>query len=467
MPMSLQKPKDGCSRRQFLFRGAGVVSTLLAGVSFRGGSASALSSFVHPAWLKEAQSIVDGIKPPTFPWREHRLVPQEGDSKTVVQSAIDECNRWGGGKVILTAGTWFFKGPLRLTSNVHLHLEKGANVRFSGNSKDYLPTVPTRWEGSELLGYSPFIYAYHATNVAITGEGTLSVDPAGDVASWRILQNEAQKKLRALGSVAAPLAEREFGEGDFLRQSFIQFFGCCNVLVEGVRIGEMPFWGVHLVYSHFVTIRGISVDSMQVNNDGVDVDSSTDVLIEGCTFNTGDDCVAVKSGRDLDGRRIGAPSERIVVRDCVMTKGGSAGIAIGSEMSGGVRKVYVLRCSMGEVDTVVNVKSNLDRGGVVEHLRVWNVRAERSEKVIQITTSYHGYIGGNNPPVFRDIEIDDVRCSVATTGIAIRGVAQSPIERVVLRNVEVPTCKTPSAIQEAKNLFFSNVKINGAPVNGI
>lgn len=464
MSISEDKPKVGWSRRHLIFGGAGVVTSLLAGISLKGGRAFALSSLAHPSWMKEAQAIVDGIKPPTFPWREQRLVPQEGDSRRVVQDAIDECNRWGGGKVVLTGGPWFLKGPLRLTSNVHLHLEKGASVRFSGNSKDYLPTVPTRWEGTELLGYSPFIYAYHATNIAITGEGTLSVDPAGDVDSWRVLQNEAQKRLRALGSIAAPLTEREFGEGDFLRQSFIQFFGCCNVLVEGIRIGAMPFWGVHLVYSHFVTIRHILVDSMQVNNDGVDVDSSTDVLIEGCTFKTGDDCIAVKSGRDLDGRRIGAPSERIVVRDCVMTKGSSAGIAIGSEMSGGVRKVYVLRCTMGEVDTVINVKSNLDRGGVVEHLRVWNVRAERSEKVIQITTSYHGYMGGNNPPVFRDIEIDDVHCGVATTGIAIRGVAQSPIERVALRDVVVPSCKTPYSLQEAKDLTFTNVRINGALV---
>jgi polygalacturonase len=340
-------------------------------------------------------------------------------------------------------------------------LERGAEVIFSGEPNDYLPTVVTRWEGTELLGYSPNIYAYHAVGVAVTGEGTISVDMSGDVKNWRRYQTEAQKKLRAQGASGAPLYERDFGEGNFLRQSCIQFFGCHNVLVEGVRIKDIPFWGVHLVFTHHATVRKVSVDSTLVNNDGVDVDSSTHVLIEQCVFNTGDDSIAIKAGRDLDGRRVGAPSEAVVIRDCDMHRSRSSGIAIGSEMSGGVRDVYVIRCRMGEVDTVFNIKSNLDRGGTVERIRVWNIQSKACDRIVAISTSYHGYTGGNFPPTIQDLALDDIRSESAHTGIVIRGVATSPVKQVRLSSIHGIRVKTPTQIQYAEDLSFDAVVMNG------
>lgn len=449
------------SRRSFLSGGLGLAACGAFGAS---RVARAATRVGPPEWLAEARAIESALRLPSIVHRERRLGPLEGDARPVIQGAIEDLSRLGGGRVALASGAWRIDGPLRLLSGVELHLERGAEVVFSGDPKRYLPAVVTRWEGTELFGYSPYIYAYHATNIAITGEGTLSVDMSGDVRSWRREQEAAQRKLRQQGGAGEPLHRRVFEEGAFLRPSFVQFFGCYSARIEGVSIRSVPFWCVHLVYSHHVVVRGVTVESREVNNDGVDIDSSTNVLVEGCRFRTGDDCVAIKSGRDLDGRGIGAPSERVVIRDCVMERSRSAGIAIGSEMSGGIRQVYILRCRMGTVDTVLNVKSNLDRGGVVERIRLWNVSAERSEQVAQITTAYHGYAGGQHPPLFRDISIDDLRCDRAESGVVIRGVRASPVEQVTLRDVVIGSVKKPRSIEHATGLTWDGVVMNGQPI---
>ncbi len=447
------------SRRSFLAAVGGVASASIVYSKIAG----AITRFAPPRWLGEAHAIASDVTVPTFPNLVRRLTPCSENCRAQIQDAIDEIAAKGGGTVSVTSGEWRIQGPLRLVSHVNLHLERGAILLFSGDPKDYLPPVVTRWEGTELFGFSPYIYAYHAIYVAVTGEGTISVDMSGPVNEWRVEQTEAQKRLRAQGSEGAPLHERVYGEGLFLRQSCIQFFGCHNVLVEGVKIKDIPFWGVHLVYTHHATIRKISVDSMLVNNDGVDVDSSTHILIEQCVFNTGDDSIAIKAGRDRDGRRIGAPSEAVVVRDCVMNKSRSSGIAVGSEMSGGVRDVYVIRCRMGEVDTVFNIKSNLDRGGAIERIRAWNIHSTGCDRIVAISTSYHGYSGGNFPPIIQDIELDDIRSERAEAGIVIKGVEASPIKRVRLSSIHGVRVKVPMQIQYAKDLVFDGVVINGTP----
>lgn len=456
-----KKARIDFSRRDFLRGGVTTVAAALGASLVQPRGARAITRFAPPKWLRDAHAIARSISIPTFPGRSTHVTPVGDNCRETIQRAIDELNAKGGGTVSVPKGQWRVKGPLRLTSHINLHLERGAELIFSGEQKDYLPTVVTRWEGTELLGFSPYIYAYHAFDIAITGEGTISVDMSGDVQDWRTQQTEAQKRLRGQGAAGAPLAERVYGEGAFLRQSCIQFFGCYNVLVEGVRIKDIPFWGVHLVYSHHVTVRRISVDSVLVNNDGVDVDSSTHVLIEQCVFNTGDDSIAIKAGRDLDGRRIGASSEAVVIRDCVMNRSRSSGIAIGSEMSGGVRDIYVIRCRMGHVDTVVNIKSNLDRGGVVERIRAWNIQCASCDRIVAISTSYHGYMGGDFPPTIQDIELDDIRTDNAETGVVIRGVPASPVRQVRLSSIHCARVKTPTQIQHAENLSLEAVVMNG------
>jgi hypothetical protein len=219
------------------------------------------------------------------------------------------------------------------------------------------------------------------------------------------------------------------------------------------------------VFSHCATIRNISVKSSEVNSDGIDIDSSTHVLVEQCILDNGDDSIAIKSGRDRDGRTAGAPSEDIVIRDCTITRSESSGIAVGSEMSGGVRRVYVIRCTMGDVHAVVTIKSNLDRGGVVEHLRMWKISASRCSRLVQVTTSYHGYAGGNYPPIFRDIELDDLRAASANKGISLLGSARAPITGVALKALVVTEVVNPLVVEHARDVSLSNVVMNGLPVN--
>jgi polygalacturonase len=397
------------SRRTFL-KGA----LLLGGAAFWTRSLARADSVVKmirpPHWFAEAHKVVSSIKSPRIPDRDRLLDPVSGDARKEIQDQIDDLSQQGGGRLSLAAGQWRSDGPINLRSHVELRLERGCHLEFSGDRKHYLPLVRTRWEGTDLYGYSPCIYAYQVSDVALTGEGSLSWSRDGDIDSWRLEQTEAQKKLRAMGASGVPLETRVFGKGSFLRPSFIQFFESERVLLAGISVGTTPFWAVHLLYSSDVIVRGIKITSDRVNNDGVDVDSSKRVLIENSTFHTGDDCIAIKSGRDLDGRMVAKPSEDIVIRDCEMPYGGSAGVAIGSEMSGGVRRVYIFRCNMGRVGIAVNIKSNLDRGGFVEHVRVWGVRARECKQPSQVTTSYHGYMGGKFPPRIEDIELGELEC---------------------------------------------------------
>ncbi len=456
-PYSLLRGDDSISRRSVL---VGALSALAATVA-RPRGACAVSMIVPPSWLREAHAIIRGIQAPRIPNRVVSVEPIVGDARPLIQSHIDEISRQGGGRVVLQAGPWRLDGPIRLRSRVELHLDHGAALVFSGDRRHYLPVVHTRWEGTELYGYSPCIYAYRVHDVAVTGLGTCTVDPNGDMKNWRREQANAQKRLRSMGATGVPLAQRVFAEDSFLRPSFMQFFGCERVLVEGVSIGSIPFWGVHVVHSVHCTVRGISVNSDKVNNDGVDVDSSRKVVVENCSFNTGDDCIAIKSGRDLDGRSIGGVSEDIVIRDCRMRYSKSSGVAIGSEMSGGVRGVFILRCEMGKVDTAITIKANFDRGGFVERIRGWNLRIRECGNVLHVTTAYHGYMGGNFPPRFEDIVVEDVRCAKADRAIVVRGSRESLVQGIALQGFHVEEAGTASAIVHATNVSCKDVVIAG------
>lgn len=458
-------PSLAISRRSLLRGALGGVCGLLARVAPRGGMPIvSVAMVVPPPWIQKAYDCIRTTQLPNIRRMSVRLVPEERDARERIQAAIDDLAIKGGGRLSLALGTWQIEGPLTLRSGIELYLEEGAHLVFSGDRAKYLPAVLTRWEGTDLYGYSPCIYALEARDVAITGRGTLEMSRRGDIESWRFDQTEAQRKLRMMGATGVPLNERVFAPTGFLRPSFIQFLKCERVLVEGIRVGAVPFWGVHLVYTRHATVRGITVESDRVNNDGVDIDSSSRVVVENCIFRTGDDCIAIKSGRDHDGRIIGIPSEDVVIRDCRMERGGSAGVAIGSEMSGGVRRVYIFRCEMGRVQTVLNIKSNLDRGGYVENIRLWNVSAREASRVVQITTSYHGYMGGNFPPRFEDIEINDLRCGSAKEGISLRGVAASPVRRVSIKHVTVPKVTIPTLIMHVEGLTSDDVYMNGVLV---
>lgn len=449
------------------------MNTLSEGIKFSLYAAAAVLLFplLSPAdpW-DEAGRIVAGILEPEF--QQHSVNVREqgavGDGShndlPALQQAINACSAAGGGTVNVSAGVYWLEGSLRLRSGVNLHLEEGSTLRFSAHPPDFLPAVFTRWEGTEMLGYSPFIYARGCTDLAITGKGTIDGNAGETFGQWRDLQKTDQNTLRTMGDDAVPLAERVFGEGHWLRPSFIQFIDCSRILIEGVRIINSPFWIIHPVYSSHITIRDVDIESMQLNNDGVDIDSSTDVLIENSTFRTGDDAVVVKSGRDGEGRRIGKPSENIVIRNNTLLKVHN-GFAIGSEMSGSVRNVFIENNKIERGRNLIYFKSNLDRGGVVENVHVRNIEVgQASHNLIRFQTDYHSFRGGNHPPTFRNFRIETVFCREAATGIRVEGHTEAPISDVAIRDVIIETAKTPLVIHEHDEVELVDVMMNGKTV---
>jgi polygalacturonase len=335
-------------------------------------------------WKTEYPKILSRIKPPKFPKRDF-LITKFGaktggafDNREAINKAIDACSKAGGGRVVIPAGE-FLTGAIRLKSNVNLHVSKGATLKFSMDPNAYLPIVHTRWEGMELMHLSPFIYAYEQANIAITGEGTL--DGQGKSFFWKwhgnpnyggdpkvLSQRPARARLYEMMDKNVPLAERVFGIGHYLRPQFIQPYKCKNVLIEGVKIVDSPMWEVHPVLCENVTIRNLHIATHGPNNDGCDPESCKDVLIDNCFFDTGDDCIAIKSGRNNDGRRINVPTENIIVRNCTM-KDGHGGVTVGSEISGGVRNLFAHDCKMDSpnLDHALRVKNNASRGGLLEN----------------------------------------------------------------------------------------------------
>src|ERR1035437_7037934 len=258
------------------------------------------------------------------------------DASEAIAKAIDACTKDGGGRVLVPRGD-FLTGPVHLKSHVNLHLDEGSTLLFSNDPKRYLPVVYTRFEGTECMNFSPLIYAFEQTGIAVTGTGMLD-GQADETHWWDWKSRGSSEKLVAMGEKDVPVAQRVFGEGEFLRPNFFQPYRCTNVLIEGVSIRNSPMWELNPVLCENVTVRGVKIDSHGPNNDGCDPECCKNVLIEQCVFSTGDDCIAIKSGRNRDGRRVNRPSENIIVRDCSM-KDGHGGVSLGSECSGGIRNI--------------------------------------------------------------------------------------------------------------------------------
>ncbi|HYE58233.1 MAG TPA: glycoside hydrolase family 28 protein, partial [Rhodothermales bacterium] len=453
------------NRRAFLAR----TGTAALGVAASGCAGARLVRGSPDPW-RGRDAVLARIRPPAFPDRTYRISDfgargdGRSDAREATLRAIARCNADGGGRVAVPAGTWWMGGPLHLKSNVELHLEAGAVVRFTPDPARYLPPVLTRWEGTEVFAPSPFVYAYAAENVALTGPGTFDGNAAETFWPWRDRQRDDQQALRRMGADGVPVYERVFGEGHVLRPSFVQFFGCRNVLIDGPTFETSPFWVLHPVFSSNVTVRNVRVHSLNLNNDGVDVDSCTDVLIERCVFETGDDAVALKSGRDRDGWRVGRPTENVVVRDCLMRPRVNA-LTIGSEMSGGVRNVYVEHLRVeGEADSALYFKANLDRGGIVEDVFVRDVEVESARTLLHFTTDYAGYRGGQAPPTFRRFEVSDVTCARAGTALVALGIEAAPIEDVRLRRITVRQANETMRLRHVRGVDAEDVTVNGAPL---
>lgn len=416
------------------------------------------------------EEIVSSIELPGIPDREFDIVDfgaTEGggeDARPAILAAIQEASTQGGGRVVVPAGRWLSNGPVVLQSKIELHLAEGARLLFGTQAEYYLPAVLTRWEGTEVYAYSPLIYARDVHDVAITGPGTIDGNARSEFFAWHPMEKKDQLALRKMGAEGVPVSERQFGEGHYLRPSLIQFFEAERVLLSGYTAENSPFWVNHLVYTSHATVRGVQVNSHHANNDGIDVDSSRYVLIESNHFRTGDDSVVVKSGRDLDGRTIARPSEYVVVRNNDM--GGEDGIALGSEMSGDIREVYFTDNVLRTGTAAIRFKSNLDRGGVVEKIRVRNMQVESFEQLFWFQLNYPGELGGHFPSLYHDIVFENITVVKAQTVLEVHAPEGYPLRDVTFRNVEIQTADKSFVLENAHNLVFDNLRINGERVDG-
>lgn len=432
-------------------------------------------------WSRYAK-IAAAITPPRFPNRIFLVTNfgATGDGQTdctgALQHAIAACHESGGGRVLVPSGTWL-TGPLVLESNVELHIAKGATLSFDTNPARYLPPVLTRWEGVELMGYAPCIYAFGAQNIAVTGEGTL--DGNADNTHWwpwcsapkfgwqegHPNQMHDRRRLFEMAEANIPVTDRVFAEGNTLRPVFFQPYRCKNVLIEGVTLRRTPFWQIHPVLCTNVTVRGVTMNSYGPNNDGCDPESCDHVLIENCIFDTGDDCIAIKSGRNADGRRLGVPSQNIIVRNCLF-KNGHGGVTIGSEISGGVRNIFVENCRMMSADlgSAIRIKSNALRGGILEHIHVRDITIDRlTHAALTIDLNYEEGANGPFKPIVRDVSLERVTSSQSDYGIDLQGLPQSEVADIVLKNCDFKNVASGNIVRNVRHLQLENVAVNGIP----
>jgi polygalacturonase len=264
-----------------------------------------------------------------------------------------------------------------------------------------------------------------------------------------------------------PVAERVFGEGSFLRPNFIQPYRCRNVMIQGVTIVNSPMWEINPVLSTNVIVRGVKINSHGPNNDGCDPEACRDVLIEQCTFDTGDDCIALKSGRNDDGRRVGVPIENVIIRDCTM-KDGHGGVTVGSEISGGARNIFAERCRMDSpnLNIALRFKNNSVRGGVIEHVYMRDVTiGQVSQAIVSVDFLYEEGDAGKFTPIVRDIEVRNVTSQKSRNALSLRGYARSPVTNVRLKDCKFDSVAQPDVLENVKDIAFSNVTVNGKITN--
>lgn len=416
------------------------------------------------AW-KEVPEILARIIPPQFPARDFDITKYGAvaDGKTdctaAIARAIAACVAAGGGHVWVPPGE-FLTGPIHLRSKVDLHLVATNSVlKFITDPNAYLPAVFTRFEGIECYNYSSLIFAFEQQNVAITGPGTL--DGQADDSNWLAwkarkgvtqgTQAAARARLSQMNNDNVPVDQRRFGAGDFLRPNFIQLQRCRNVLIEGVKIRRSPMWEIHPLLSTNVTVRGVDIFSHGANNDGCDPESCRDVLIEKCLFDTGDDCIAIKSGRNNDGRRVGVPSVNLVVLDCTM-RDGHAGTAIGSEISGSCSNVFVENCEMSSPNLMcaLRLKSNAVRGGVLQNIFMRNVNVGLvKDSVLQIDFLYEEGANGSFKPVAHNVVMDNITVAQTPRVLNVRGFPAADISGVRIYDSTFKQIHRPDVVENA------------------
>lgn len=382
------------------------------------------------------------------------------DCKPAFDRAMRVATRRGGAHIVVPKGTYLLQGPIHLVSNVCIDLQEGAVLRFSATPADYLPVVKTSWEGTFVYNYSPFIYGYGLHDVSIIGKGTIDGNAAETFATWRARQKEDMQLSRKMNHEGRAVEERRFGEGHYLRPQLIQLYKCKGVTVSDVMIINSPFWCVHLLQSENVVCRGIRYDAKLVNNDGIDPEMSRNVLIEDVHFNNGDDNVAIKSGRDNDGWTAGTPSENIIIRGCHFK--GLHAVVIGSEMSAGVRNVWIDDCDYaGYCKRALYIKTNPDRGGYVENINMRNCTFDEVEDLCYVTSMYAGEgLKNTHFSDIRGVHIDGLRCrKVRSHAFVLQGTTAKPIRDVTIRRADIGEARHGLSFEHTEDVRLQDCHI--------
>lgn len=380
------------------------------------------------------------------------------NNKPAFDKAMKACSKQKGGTIIVPKGVYKVDGPIHFVSGVNLHLEEGAKLVFGSNPKDY-PLVLTSWEGTTLYNYSPMIYGLNVENVSITGKGVIDGEGNGLWATWKPLEEKGKLLSRDMNHNKTPVKERVFGEGFYLRPQLIQFVSSKNILIEDVTIEDAPFWCVHLLKSKSITLRGLKYNAHNKNNDGIDIEHSSNVLIENVDFDNADDNIAIKAGRDDDGRLSNMPSENIVIRNNRFK--GLHAIVIGSEMSAGVKNVFAENCeASGYLKRGIYLKTNTDRGGFIKDIHIENIKFGDVEDAVYMTSNYHGEGSGLHPSKILDISLKNISFeTVSNTAIVIEGYQNFKIENVSLNGFYVKSAKNGITLSNTENVTFNEVVI--------
>lgn len=428
----------------------------------------------------EMENVLSRIKAPSFPDNTYTISDYytEGDSlyTNAINLAIKTCSENGGGTVVIPDGT-FKTAPIRLLSNVNLHLSDSTLLKFV-TDEELFDTVLTRIEGIDCYNISPLIYAYEATNVAITGKGVM--DGCADTTNWftparlKGVVNENGDKvnektlLYQMKEDSLPVEQRVFIGKEGIRPQFINLYKCKNVLLEGFTLHNSPFWLIHPLMCENVTVKGVTMQSHGTNNDGCDPESCRDVLIDSCRFDTGDDCIAIKSGRDQDGRRWNMPCENVIVRNCSM-KDGHAGVAMGSEITGGVSNVWVEDCVMDSpnLDRIIRIKSNAERGGEVQNIFARNITVgECRQSILGFELQYWYVYDGPYLPYFHNIHLENITSKKSQYVLNLEGFEDKVQARdIVIKNCTFDGVTSPEInhIVGVEDITFENVVVNGKP----
>jgi polygalacturonase len=408
-----------------------------------------------------ADRIVRSIQRPRIPRRDF-LITDYGGS---VDAAIGAAAAKGGGRVVVPAGNRA-SGPIWLRSRIELHLADGATLLFSTDPAAYLPTVYSRWQGIELMNYSPLIYAYGEHDISVTGKGIL--DGQASTANWWAWKKPGDADFptfEATVNAGLPVAQRD-GTKYHFRPAFIEPYQCERVLIEGVTLRNSPFWHLHPTLCHDVTISGVTVNSTGPNTDGCDPESCDGVLIDQMSFDVGDDCIAIKAGRNTDGRRLNTPCQNVVIQNSTFANG-HGGITVGSEMTGGVREVYARDLTMTSTGLQAGhrLKTNSVRGGFIEGSHVWRVNVSAiGGPLLLIDFNYGEGDTGAFPPTVTDIDLSHWTVAAAAQGWNIAGYPTDPVGTVRLRDVTITGPLTTANIAtNVSDLELTNVTIDGAP----